>query len=57
MHACRKDTIILWTVSALVAAAHLYELSGFKKVEAVPGERWGAQVIEERYELILDRPA
>jgi hypothetical protein len=26
---------------------------GFRKVESKPGRRWGAKVIEERYELVL----
>ena len=49
-------SIILWTVSALVAAARLYERAGFQKVEKAPGKRWGAQVIEERYEMNLLSP-
>jgi GNAT superfamily N-acetyltransferase len=40
--------IILWTISALKAAAHLYP--GFRKVEEKPGRRWGV----EKYELVLD---
>ncbi len=47
------QSIILWTVSALAAAAHLYHSVGFKKVEEKPGRRWGVDVIEEKYELIL----
>jgi N-acetylglutamate synthase-like GNAT family acetyltransferase len=46
-------SIILWTVSALVAAAHLYHAAGFRKVEERPGRLWGVDVIEERYELRL----
>jgi GNAT superfamily N-acetyltransferase len=46
-------SIILWTVSALTAAAHLYQAAGFKKVEEKPGHQWGVAVIEEKYELIL----
>ena len=45
------DSIILWTVSALTAAAHLYESAGFRKVEEKPGRQWGVEVVEERYEL------
>src|SRR5262249_7180281 len=46
--------VFLWTVRALTAAAHLYERAGFNKVEAKPGHRWGVDVIEEKYELILN---
>jgi len=46
-------SIILWTVSALTAAAHLYQAAGFKKVAEKPGRRWGVDVIEEKYELNL----
>jgi GNAT superfamily N-acetyltransferase len=45
--------IILWTISALKAAAHLYQLAGFRKVEEKPGRRWGVDVVEEKYELLL----
>jgi N-acetylglutamate synthase-like GNAT family acetyltransferase len=47
------DSVILWTVSALAAAAHLYRVAGFRKVEEKPGRRWGVDVIEEKYELAL----
>jgi len=47
------ESIILWTVSALTSAAHLYQLAGFNKVEERPGRCWGVDVIEEKYELIL----
>jgi N-acetylglutamate synthase-like GNAT family acetyltransferase len=53
---CRASgyqSIILWTVSALVAAARLYHAVGFRKVEEEPGKQWGVDVIEERYELCL----
>jgi N-acetylglutamate synthase-like GNAT family acetyltransferase len=49
------DAVILWTVSALAAAAHLYRSAGFQKVEEKPGRRWGVDVIEEKYELALTR--
>lgn len=45
--------IILWTVSALSAAAHLYRSAGFRKVEEKPGKMWGVEVVEEKYELDL----
>jgi GNAT superfamily N-acetyltransferase len=47
------DAVILWTVSALAAAAHLYRSAGFRKVEEKPGRRWGVDVVEEKYELVL----
>ncbi len=50
---CGYKSVILWTVSSLVAAAHLYESVGFKKVEEKPGRQWGVDVVEEKYELIL----
>jgi GNAT superfamily N-acetyltransferase len=46
-------TMILWTVSALTAAAHLYRAAGFRKVEEKPGRQWGVDVVEEKYELAL----
>jgi GNAT superfamily N-acetyltransferase len=45
--------IILWTVSALAAAAHLYRWAGFRVVEEKEGRMWGADVVEEKYELML----
>src|SRR5262245_23400044 len=53
---CRERgyrSIILWTVSALAAAAHLYQSVGFRKIEEKPGRHWGADVVEEKYELRL----
>jgi N-acetylglutamate synthase-like GNAT family acetyltransferase len=53
---CRDNgyrSIILWTVGALQAAAHLYLAEGFRKVEEIPGRRWGVDVIEEKYEMPL----
>lgn len=54
---CREagyQSVILWTVSALVGAARLYQASGFRKVEQTPGNDWGVEVTEEKYELQLD---
>lgn len=47
------EFITLWTVSALNAAAHLYQSFGFRKVEEKPARQWGVDVVEERYELKL----
>jgi GNAT superfamily N-acetyltransferase len=49
-------SVILWTVSSLTAAAHLYQAAGFRKVEEKPGRMWGAGVVEEKYELTMGRP-
>lgn len=49
----RYESVILWTVSALTAAAHLYRVAGFRKTAEVPGRRWGVDVSEEKYELRL----
>jgi GNAT superfamily N-acetyltransferase len=46
-------SIILWTVSSLTVAAHLYRAVGFRKVEDKPGHLWGVDVVEEKYELQL----
>ena len=43
--------IILWTVSALSAAAHLYRTAGFAITERKPGHVWGVDVVEEKYEM------
>lgn len=45
--------IVLWTVSALTAAAHLYVAAGFRRAEAHPRRLWGVDVVEERYERAL----
>ncbi len=50
---CGYRSIILWTVSALATAAHLYRLAGFEKCEEKSGKKWGVEVVEERYELTL----
>jgi ribosomal protein S18 acetylase RimI-like enzyme len=49
---CGYESIFLWTVSALTAAAHLYRAVGFRKVEEKPGH-WGVDVIEEKYVMPL----
>lgn len=52
-HANGYEAIILWTVSALREAAHLYRSAGFQVVERKPGRCWGIDLTEERYELAL----
>jgi N-acetylglutamate synthase-like GNAT family acetyltransferase len=46
-------SIMLWTIDALATAGRLYRAHGFVKVAEVPGRRWGTDVVEERYELLL----
>ena len=48
-----RTHVYLWTVAGLDAAAHLYRRAGFALTESVPSERWGAPVVEERYDLEL----
>lgn len=48
------ESIFLWTVAALEAAARLYRAEGFERVEERPGRMWGVDVVEERY--VLRRP-
>lgn len=47
------QSIFLWTVSALWAAARLYRAAGFVKVEERPDKRWGVDVVEEKFVLML----
>jgi ribosomal protein S18 acetylase RimI-like enzyme len=47
------DSIFLWTVHSLKAAARLYRSVGFTKVEENEVKQWGVDVIEERYVLQL----
>ncbi len=51
--ACGYESAFLWTVSALTAAARLYQELGFTKVEERPSHLWGVDVVEERYLLKL----
>ncbi len=53
---CRESgcaEIMLWTEASLAAAANLYRAAGFRKVEEKPVTLWGADIVEERYELRL----
>ncbi|MBF6023184.1 GNAT family N-acetyltransferase [Lysobacter niastensis] len=43
--------IVLWTVTGLDAAAHLYRAAGFRKIAENPGHLWGRDIVEEQYEL------
>ncbi len=46
-------SIYLWTFKGLESARHLYEKYGFQLTEEQSGSQWGANVIEQRFELIL----
>ena len=50
---CEYQSVFLWTVSELTAAAHLYRAAGFELVEQNEGEKWGKHVVEQRYECRL----
>ena len=43
----------LETFSALRAAAHLYRSVGFERRSAAASDRWGPEILVERYELAL----
>lgn len=48
------QSVYLWTVTGLDAAAHLYLAAGFQKIETKPPETlWGVDLSEERYDLTL----
>jgi N-acetylglutamate synthase-like GNAT family acetyltransferase len=50
---CGYESVFLWTVRALTAAARLYRSAGFDKVEEKPAKQWGVEVIEEKYRRVL----
>jgi GNAT superfamily N-acetyltransferase len=53
---CREagyGKVILWTVSVLETAAHIYRSSGFRRTESRTHEIWGRLLMEEKYELEL----
>lgn len=47
------DSVYLWTVRTLTAAARLYQTAGFRKTEERAQTQWGTTVTEERYDLKL----
>jgi GNAT superfamily N-acetyltransferase len=49
------DSIFLWTVRGLEAAAALYQEAGFELSEEKPGAHWGAYVIEQRFDLWIKK--
>ncbi len=46
-------SVFLWTISNLTTAARKYHRAGFRKTESKAGNRWGVDVVEEKYELDL----
>lgn len=42
----------LWTFDGLSAARHLYEQHGFRLVQQQPGQQWGREVTEQRFERL-----
>lgn len=51
--ACGYRDVHLWTFEGLAAARHLYERYGFRLVHQQPGNQWGREVNEQRFELRL----
>jgi GNAT superfamily N-acetyltransferase len=49
--------VFLWTVSALLAAGHLYRRAGFHLSEEKTHQIWGGEWTEQRYDLELSQLA
>ena len=49
----RYERAYLWTFAGLTAARHLYEKHGFRLAEERPGQQWGTEVLEQRFEWRL----
>ncbi len=47
------DHVVLWTVSMLDAARHLYRHYGFELTETKKNDTWGESLTEERWDLYL----
>lgn len=45
--------VVLWTNSVLLAARHIYERAGFKRVEAKEHHSFGHALVGETWELVL----
>jgi GNAT superfamily N-acetyltransferase len=57
---CRSrayKSVVLWTLSELKVATHLYQQAGFQRTEQKTHEIWGALRTEERYDLELPSTA
>jgi len=50
---CSYTEIMLWTEGSLTAAGRLYRSAGFQKVEEKSVRLWGADIVQERYEMRL----
>ena len=46
--------IYLWTFEGLDAARHLYQKTGFKLSKTQKGTQWGTEVVEQKFEFILE---
>jgi hypothetical protein len=47
---------VLWTQSHLLAARHIYESRGFKRVKAEKNNAFGQRLTSETWELALSTP-
>jgi N-acetylglutamate synthase-like GNAT family acetyltransferase len=57
---CRErsfESVFLWTLRGLPAAAHLYKEAGFERTEQKTHEIWGSIRTEERYDLTIHSTA
>jgi len=46
-------SVFLWTVSLLTVATRLYQSAGFQLTEQKTHQIWGAELTEQRYDLML----
>ena len=53
----RFESVFLWTLSDLRAAAHLYKAAGFERTEQKTHEIGGRMRTEERYDLAINTTA
>lgn len=54
---CKRQnypSVYLWTFAGLGAARKLYESAGFVLVHEAAGQQWGAEVIEQKFTLVLE---
>jgi N-acetylglutamate synthase-like GNAT family acetyltransferase len=48
---CEYEYVFLWRIRTPEAMDELYRSFGFEKVQEISSQRWGVEVIEERYAL------